>query len=66
MSVLDACRSYHQIMIHEPDQEKIAFITPRSMFYYKVMPIELKNARVTYQMMITKMFEPIMGKNMDA
>ena len=52
--------------MHGPDQEKIAFITPRGEFCYKVIPFELKNTRATYQRMITKMFEPIMGKTMDA
>ena len=30
------------------------------------MPFGLKNVGATYQRMITKMFEPIMGKTMDA
>ena len=64
MSFLDAYRGYHQIAMHKPDQEKIAFITPGDIFYYKVMPFGLKNARATYQRMITKMFKPVMGKTM--
>ena len=39
---------------------------PHGIFYYKVMPFGLKNARATYQRMITKMFEQIMRKTMDA
>ena len=35
------------------------------MFCYKVLPFGLKNVGATYQRMITKMFEPIMGKSMD-
>ena len=30
------------------------------------MPFGLKNAGATYSRMITKIFEPIMGENMDA
>ena len=52
--------------MHEPDQEKIIFNTPRGVFYYKVMLFDVKNIRATYQRMITKMFEPILGKTMDA
>ena len=29
MSFMDAYRGYHQIYMHEADQEKTAFITPR-------------------------------------
>ena len=52
--------------MHELDQEKTTFITPHSIFCYKVMPFGLKNASATNQRMVTKMFEPIMGKPMDA
>ena len=36
------------------------------MFCYKVMPFRPKNAGDTYQRMVTKMFESILGKIMDA
>ena len=36
------------------------------MFCYKVMPFGLKNPMATYQRMITKIFEPVLGKTMDA
>ena len=52
--------------MHEPDQEKTAFITLRGIFCYKIMPFLLKSDRATYQRMITKMFESIMDKTMDA
>ncbi|GFZ14630.1 hypothetical protein Acr_24g0008200 [Actinidia rufa] len=54
------------IAMHEPDQEKTTFITPRCVFYNKVMPFGLKNADPTYYMIVTKIFEPILGKIMDA
>ena len=66
MRLLEAYQGYHQIAMHEPGQEKTTFIAPGDIFCYKVMPFGLKNARLTYQRMITKMFEPIMGKTMDA
>ena len=45
------------------DQEKASFVTPIGNYHYKVMPFGLKNARSTYQRMMTKMFEAQMGKN---
>jgi hypothetical protein len=56
MSFLDAFQGYHQIAMNPVDEEKTAFITPRGIFCYKVMPFGLKNAGATYQRMITKMF----------
>ena len=66
MSFLDAYRGYHQIALHGPDQEKTAFITPRGVFCYKVMPFGLKNAGATYQRMVTKMFTSVLGNIMEA
>ena len=47
------------------DQERIAFITPVWNYHYKVMPFGLKNASATYQRMMTRMFEPQLGKNIE-
>ena len=45
--------------------EKTAFVTPTRNYHYKVMPFGLKNAWSTYQRMMTKMFEPQFGKNIE-
>ena len=58
MSFLDAFQGYHQIPLALDDQEKTAFVTPVGNYHYKVMPFGLKNARSTYQQMMTKMFKP--------
>ena len=63
MSFLDAFQGYHQIPLATDDQEKTAFVTPVGNYHYKVMPFGLKNAGSTYQRMMTKMFEPQLGKN---
>ena len=34
-------------------------------YHYKVMPFGLKNAGATYQMMMTRMLEPQLGKNIE-
>ena len=65
MSFLDAFQGYHQIPLATDDQEKTAFITPVGSYHYKVMSFGLKNAGSTYQRMMTKMFEPQLGKNVD-
>ena len=65
ISFLDAFQAYHQIPLALDDQEKTAFVTPVGNYHYKVMPFGLKNARLTYQRMMTKMFEPQLGKNVE-
>jgi hypothetical protein len=65
MSFLDAFQGYHQIALNPTDQEKTAFITPRGIFCYKVMPFGLKNAGATYQRMVTKMFAKQLGKTVE-
>ena len=65
MSFLDAFQGYRQIPLVLGDQEKIVFITPTGNYHYKVMPFELKNAMSTYQRMITRMFEPQLGKSIE-
>ena len=65
MSFLDAFQGYHQIPLALDDQEKIAFITPIGNYHYKVMPFGLKNAGSTYQRMMMRMFESLLGKNIE-
>ena len=65
MSFLDAFQGYHQILLALEDQEKIAFVTPTGNYHYKVMPFGLKYADSTYQRMVTRMFEPRLGKNIE-
>ena len=63
ISFLDAFQEYHQIPLALDDQEKTVFVTPIGNYHYKVMPFSLKNAGSTYQRMMTKMFEPQLGKS---
>ena len=65
MSFLDAFQGYHQIPLALEDQEKTVFVTPIGNYYYKVMPFRWKNTRSTYQKMMTRMFEPQLGKNIE-
>ena len=65
MSFLDAFQGYHQISLALDDQEKTAFVTPIGNYHYKVIPFGLKNAGSIYQRMMTKMFEPQLGKSIE-
>ena len=65
MSFLDVFQGYHQIPLATGDQEKTIFVTPTGNYHYKVMPFGLKNARSTYQRMMTRMFEPQLGKSIE-
>ena len=65
LSFLDAFSSYHQIPMYPPDEEKTTFITIHGLLCYNVMLFGLKNARATYQRLVTKMFRPLLGKTME-
>ena len=65
MSFLDAFQGYHQIPLALDNQEKIAFVTPTGNYHYKVMLFGLKNVGSTYQQMMTKMFEPQLGRSIE-
>ena len=65
MGFLDAFQGYHQISLALEDQEKTSFVTPTGNYHYKIKSFGLKNASSTYQRMITRMFEPQLGKNIE-
>ena len=65
MSFLDTFQGYHQIPLALNDQEKTAFVTHVGNYHCKVMPFGLKNAGSTYQRMMTRMFESLLGKNIE-
>ena len=65
-SFLDAFSRYHQVPMHPPDVEKSTFITPHSLYYYDVMPFGLKNVGATYQILVTKIFQPLLGNAVEA
>ena len=60
---MDAFSGYNQIRMDEADQEKTLFVTSQGLFYYKVMPFGLKNAGVTYQRLMNKMFAQQIERN---
>ena len=64
LSFMDAFSGYNQILMQLDDQDKIAFIIERGIFYYKVMPFGLKDAGTTYQRLVNKMFVDYLGDTM--
>ena len=58
-SFLDAFFGYHQIPMSSTDEEKIAFITSHGLYCNKVILFGLKNAKATYQRLMTKIFKPL-------
>jgi hypothetical protein len=65
LSFMDAFSGYNQIYMEEADQEKIAFITDRGLYCYKMMPFGLKNAGATYQRLVNQMFQSQIGRNIE-
>jgi len=65
LSLKDAFSRFHQMPLYLKDQEKTAFVTDRGLHYYKVMPFVLKNAGATYQRLVNKRFEPLIGQTME-
>ena len=63
LSFIDAFSGYNQIQMHEDDQEKTSSVTSQGLFCYRVMPFGLKNAGVTYQRLMNRMFTPQIGRN---
>ena len=57
MNILDAFQGYHHIAFAFEDQEKTSSIALEGNYHYTVKPFVLKNARATYQRMITRMFK---------
>ena len=65
MSFLDAFQGYQQIPLALDNQEKTVFVTPIGNYYYKVIAFGLKNVGSKYQRMMTKMFEPQLGRSIE-
>ncbi|GJT43201.1 reverse transcriptase domain-containing protein [Tanacetum coccineum] len=49
----------------EGDKEKTAFFTREGVFFYKRLPFRLKNAGVTYQKLVDKVFCDQIGRNLE-
>jgi len=62
LSFLNAYSGYNQIPMATTDMNKTAFITEDANYFYKVMSFGPKNTGATYQRLMDKVFNHIMGK----
>ena len=65
LSFMDAFSGYNQISMNPNDQEKTSFVTVQGTYCYRVMPFGLKNAGVTYQRLVNRMFQKQIGTTME-
>ena len=65
LTFMDAFLGYNQIKMVEKDQEKTAFIISQGLYCYKAMPFGLKNAKATYQRLVSKMVSKQIERNME-
>ena len=65
LTFMDAFSGYNQIRMAPEDEEKTAFITNHGLYCYRVMPFSLKNAGVTYQRLVNKIFKEQIDRNME-
>jgi len=66
LSFVDAYSGYNQIRMHHSDEDKTVFMGIKANFCYKVMPFGLKNAGATYQRMMDKILQPMLGQNVES
>jgi len=52
--------------MHPQHESKIAFMTELSSYCYKVMPFGLKNVDATYQRLMDRILDPMIGWNVQA
>nr|GEV88826.1 reverse transcriptase domain-containing protein [Tanacetum cinerariifolium] len=62
---LDAYKGYHQIKMAKEDEEKTTFITSQGILCYSKMSSGLKNAGATYQRLVDKAFQKLIGRNLE-
>jgi len=65
LSFMDAFAGHHQIPLYPKGQERTTSNTDCGLHCYKVMPFDLKNANATYQHLVNKVFEPLIGQTME-
>ena len=66
LTFFDAYLGYNQIPMYLPDEPKFTFITLYDMYSYKVMSFGLKNVGATYQCMMSRVFEPLLSRTVEA
>lgn len=65
MSYMDAYSSYNQNWLHSRYEETISFILEEETYCYTRIPFGLKNAKMTYQILVYKKFKNQSRRNME-
>lgn len=65
LSFMDVYSRYNQICMNLDGEENTSFITDRVLYCYSAMPLELKNAEATYQLLVNRMFKDYIRRNME-
>ena len=52
--------------MHPANEDKTAFMGVRANFCYRVMPFGIKNAGTTYQRMMDRILQPLLGQNVES
>ncbi|KAF6210122.1 hypothetical protein GE061_015878 [Apolygus lucorum] len=60
-TTLDLTAGYHQIPVCEKDREKTSFSTLGQTYQYRKMPFGLKNAPATFQRLMNRVLEGLIG-----
>jgi hypothetical protein len=65
MSFMDGSSGYNQIKMNEYDVMDTAFRTPKIIFYYIVMPFDMKNVGATYQWAMTIVLADLIHQSLE-
>ena len=65
LSSMDAHFGYNHIRMCPDDEDKTTFTIYHDLYCYKVISFGLKNAGVTYQRLVNKVFAELIGKTME-
>ena len=61
VSKFDLLKGFWQIPLTERAKEISAFVTPKGLYQYKVMPFGMKNSPATFQLLINRLIADIDG-----
>ena len=61
VTTLHLLKGYWQILLTKSTKKLSAFVTPKGLYQYRIMPFSMRNAPVTFQRMINQSVRAIEG-----